>query len=355
MIDRTSGATGPATTRPPATATAQFDYDLPDDRIGREPAEPRDSARLLVALTAGVEHRHVSNLADYLRPGDVVVLNSTRVMPARVPMARETGGAAEVLLLEPASDGWWEALVRPSRKLPPGTRLRAERSETLSFEIGEDLGEGRRLVRPLTTRAGELDLHAELEEAGEMPLPPYLNDVHLADPERYQTVFSREPRSAAAPTAGLHLTDDLLDTIRGAGASIVEVELVVGLGTFRPITVDFVADHEMHHEQYRISADAWAAVKNATRVIAIGTTSVRALESAAATGELEGSTNLFISDPYEWAIVDLLMTNFHQPRSSLLVMIDAFIGARWREIYDLALADGYRFLSFGDAMLLERQ
>ncbi len=335
-------------------ATAEFDYNLPDDRIGREPPEPRDSARLLVAVAAAIEHRNVSDLADYLRAGDVIVLNSTRVMRARVPLRRETGGAAEVLLLEPAADGWWEALVRPSRKIPPGTQLLAERSATLSFEIGADLGEGRRLVRPLTTHGGELDLEAELAMAGEMPLPPYLNDVQLVDPERYQTVFSRAPRSAAAPTAGLHLTDELLNRIRQTGARIVEVELIVGLGTFRPITAEFIADHEMHHERYRISSDAWATVQSADRVIAIGTTSVRALESAAVSGELEGSTNLFISDPYQWAIVDLLMTNFHQPRSSLLVMIDAFVGPRWREIYDVALADGYRFLSFGDAMLLGR-
>jgi len=342
--------------------TSDFEYELTEEMIGREPAEPRDSARLLVALGVEIQHRRVGDLAEFVGPGDVIVLNSTRVLPARVPLRRETGGAAEVLLLEPIVDGWWEALVRPSRKVPPGTLLRAGRSDTFGFEIGDDLGDGRRLVLPISMAAGQTsgtpvegdDLLAALELVGQMPLPPYLGDLELSDPERYQTVFSERAESAAAPTAGLHLTEELIERLRAAGATIVHIELVVGLGTFRPISADHIADHEMHHERYRIPEDVWASVQSADRVIAVGTTSVRALESAAATGVLDGSTNLFISLPYPWRVVDVMMTNFHQPRSSLLVMIDAFVGRRWREIYRVATDEGYRFLSFGDAMLLGR-
>ncbi|MFN8053290.1 MAG: tRNA preQ1(34) S-adenosylmethionine ribosyltransferase-isomerase QueA [Acidimicrobiales bacterium] len=337
---------------------ADFDYELPEEAIATSGVEPRDSARLLVDDPTGLVDRRVRDLDTILHPGDVLVVNDTKVLPARVRFTRPSGGAAEVLLLEPTDDGWWQALVRPSAKIAPGSVLSVD--ETFAFEFGADLGEGRRLVAPLLDgrpASGSALLDA-LERVGEMPLPPYLGSVHLDDPDRYQTVFAARAASAAAPTAGLHLTLDLLDRIRARGVDIARVELVVGLGTFRPMTAERVEDHVMHHESYRVPAATWSTIEAARadgrRVVAVGTTAVRAVESVAATGELAGSTDLFIRHPYEWQVVDALMTNFHLPRSSLLVMIDAFVGPRWREIYATALDRGYRFLSFGDAVFLER-
>lgn len=328
--------------------TSEFDYPLPEEAIARAGTEPRDAARLLVDRHDHVDHFRISDLPALLRPGDVVVLNDTRVLPARIRFRRPTGGSGEVLLLEETADGWWEALVRPSKKLTPGSVVELA---DLGIEIGEDLGEGRRLVRPSVVGPALL---AALERHGEMPLPPYLGMTDLVDPERYQTVYSARPASVAAPTAGLHLTDELLAAVSGVGAQVVRVELVVGLGTFRPITTERVEDHVMHAERYDIPEESWAAVQAAERVVAVGTTSVRALESAAASGELSGVTNLFIHRPYRWRAVDALLTNFHLPRSSLLAMIDAFVGDRWRFLYEGALDSGYRFLSFGDAMFVER-
>ena len=334
--------------------TDELDYDLPEDRIAQTPVEPRDSARLLVDRGSGVEleDRVVRDLPSLIRPGDLVVLNDTRVLPARVAIRRECGGAGEVLLLEPVEDGWWQALCRPSRKLREGETFDAVDGD-LRVEMGGELDGGRRLVRPLH----DGDLVAALSRSGTAPLPPYISE-RLDDQERYQTVFAERPASAAAPTAGLHLTPDLLDAIRARGATIAHVELVVGLDTFRPISTDRVEDHDIHSEHYAVPAATWDAVHRTRaaghRVIAVGTTSVRALESAAATGELSGRTRLFITPGYEFAVVDVMMTNFHLPRSSLLAMIEAFAGARWRELYATAVARGYRFLSFGDAMLLGR-
>lgn len=341
--------------------TAAFDYELPEERIAQHPLAERDAARLLVDRGPGAapDHRIVRDLPELLAPGDLLVLNTTRVLPARLHLHKATGGAAEVLLLEQVEtspdDGTtvWEALVRPSRKLPPGTVLRPADGDDLVVVTGADLGEGRRHV---TLRAAG-DLLAALERHGEMPLPPYIT-APLADPERYQTVFSRQPGSAAAPTAGLHLTPEVLDRLEQRGVRRAEVELVVGLGTFRPIATDAIEDHVMHSEQYRVpaeTAEACAATRAAGgRVVAVGTTAVRALESAAVRGEPQGRTDLFITPGYEWQVVDRLLTNFHLPRSSLLVMIEAFVGPRWRELYADALREGYRFLSFGDAMLLTR-
>jgi S-adenosylmethionine:tRNA ribosyltransferase-isomerase len=340
---------------------AEFDYELPEDRIAQTPVEPRDSSRLLVDLGETVAHRRTGDLPDLVGPGDVVVVNDTRVLPARLRFARPSGGASEVLLLEDRAEdcgeGWWEALVRPSRKLRPGTIIdlgapagaRPDRPP-LTIEIGDELGDGRRLVR----LAAVGSLLAALDAHGEAPLPPYLA-TRLDDPERYQTVYARRPASAAAPTAGLHLTPGVLDACRAAGAQVVSVELVVGLDTFRPVTVDDLDDHRMHTERYHVPAETMAACAAARRVVAIGTTTVRALESAAARDALEGRTDLFIRRGFPWRVVDVLLTNFHLPRSTLLVMIDAFVGPRWRELYDIALHDHYRFLSFGDAMLLQRR
>jgi S-adenosylmethionine:tRNA ribosyltransferase-isomerase len=335
---------------------ADFAYELPEASIAQTPIEPRDRARLLVDRGPGAppEHRIVADLPAFVRPADLVVVNSTRVLPARLHLTKPTGGAVEVLLLERLPTGEWEALVRPSRRVAPGTELAAGADLRVRFG-GSGPGETTRLVRLWTTDgADELEL---LDRHGVVPLPPYIN-TPLADPERYQTVFAERPGSVAAPTAGLHLTPAVLDGCRAAGVRIEMVDLVVGMGTFRPISALTVEDHHMHAERYRVGARTMAACEEARaaggRVIAVGTTTVRALESAALSGQLEGRTELFIRRPWRWREVDVLLTNFHLPRSSLLVLIDAFVGARWRDLYGTALSAGYRFLSFGDAMLLDR-
>ena len=328
---------------------SEFDYVLPPERIAAQPLAARDASRLLVDHGDRVEHRLTADLADYVRAGDVIVMNDTKVLPSRVRFRRATGGAAEVLLLEPRDDTRhiWDTLVRPSRKLPPGTRVVV--GDDLAFVFGDDLGDGRRIVTVESS-----DLTRALDAHGEMPLPPYLPGP-IADPSRYQTVYASRPASAAAPTAGLHLTQPTLDACEARGAQLARVELVVGLDTFRPITVDDLSQHHMHSEYYRVPQATMQACAAAERVIAIGTTTVRALESAATRGELEGRTDLFIRRGYEFKVVDVLLTNFHLPCSTLLVMIDAFVGPRWRELYEIALREQYRFLSFGDAMLLQHQ
>jgi S-adenosylmethionine:tRNA ribosyltransferase-isomerase len=333
-----------------AVDTADLEYDLPAERIAQVPVEPRDAARLLVDRGPGraPEHRRVADLADLVAPGDLVVLNDTRVRPARLSLRRPTGGTAEVLLLEPVGDGWWEALVRPGRKLRRGMRLTPVAVDAaLEVEIGDDLGDGRRRVRVV----------GSIEAAGEVPLPPYIHEP-LADPERYQTVYARRAASAAAPTAGLHLTGAVLDRLHSRGVATATVELVVGLDTFRPIAVDAVEDHPMHSEAFAVPPATLAAVE-ATRaaggaVVAVGTTVVRALESSLAAGTDEGRTTLFITPGYRFLAVDRLLTNFHVPRTTLLALVAAFCGPRWRDLYAEALAGPYRFLSFGDAMLLTR-
>jgi len=327
---------------------ADIDYELPPDRIAQVPIEPRDAARLLVDGGKSIVHSHVRDLADFLEPGDVLVVNDTKVLPARLPVRRSTGGAAEILLLEERDDGWWEALAKPSKKLAAGDLVHAE---GLMIEMGDDLGAGRRLVR---LDSGDTDLHQRLSEVGLAPLPPYIEN-QIDDPSRYQTVYADRPLSAAAPTAGLHFTDAVLRDVEGRGVQFATVELAVGLDTFRPVTVDRLDDHVMHSEWYRVPNETVEAVTAAKRVVAVGTTAVRALESFAATGRQSGRSDLFIRRPYQWRCVDALMTNFHMPQSTLLCLIDAFVGPRWREIYSEALAEQYRFLSFGDAMLLHRQ
>jgi S-adenosylmethionine:tRNA ribosyltransferase-isomerase len=256
-----------------------------------------------------------------------------------------------VLLEQRSSDfRLWEALVRPSAKVRIGEAIAVGDTTVV---VGERLGDGG--TRSVALAAD--DPVATLQRLGEMPLPPYITSREAPD-DRYQTVYADRPASAAAPTAGLHFTTELFERLAERGVQVAKVELVVGLDTFRPVAVDDPADHLMHSESYRVPAETWeacdAARAEGRRIVAVGTTTVRALESAAATGELSGRTRLFIRRPYPWQVVDVLMTNFHLPRTTLLLMIDAFIGPRWRELYETALAEGYRFLSFGDAMLLAR-
>jgi S-adenosylmethionine:tRNA ribosyltransferase-isomerase len=328
-----------------------LDYPLPDGAIAQHPAEPRDSARLLVDRGPGVspDHRHVRDLPALLAPGDLLVVNDTKVLPARLALQRASGGKVEVLLLEARSPDFarWEALVRPSAKLREGEVVTG--AGGLVVVLGARLGDG----ATREVRIDGPDPLGRIQATGEMPLPPYITSRDAAA-DRYQTVYADRPGSAAAPTAGLHLTNELLAALAARGVTMARVELVVGLDTFRPITVDDIAQHQMHSEAYRVPEATMAACRAATRVVAVGTTTVRALESAAATGELAGRTSLFIRRPYPWQVVDVLMTNFHLPRTTLLLMIDAFIGPRWREFYATALENDYRFLSFGDAMLLER-
>ncbi len=336
-----------------------FDYELPPAAIAQIPIEPRDAARMLVDLGPDavkgevdgiddIEHRTVADLDQILRPGDVLVVNNTRVLAARLHLFKPTGGAVEVLLLEPTGNGdEWQALIRPGRRVADGTRLELDGRPVA--EVGPPVGAGRRLVTVDS---------AAIDEFGEVPLPPYITEP-LADPERYQTVFADRIGSVAAPTAGLHLSDELLARLVRRGVRIETIELFVGLGTFRPISTDLIDDHEMHCERYRVDPATWdrlvEACARGDRLVAVGTTVVRTLESVALTGELDASTDLFIRRGHNWRMVDVLLTNFHVPRSSLLVLVDAFVGERWRRLYATALAEHYRFLSFGDCMLLARR
>jgi S-adenosylmethionine:tRNA ribosyltransferase-isomerase len=312
--------------------------------------EPRSAARLLVDLDpAGpAGHETVAELPRHLGEGDVLVVNETKVLPARLALHKASGGAAEVFLLEPeratTSTGTWTALVRPGRRLPPGTVLVSD-DGTPVIEVGERLDdEGTRRVEVL----------AEPAEHGVIPLPPYIHEP-LADPDRYQTVYARLTGSVAAPTAGLHLTHEVLAAVRARGVDVRTVDLAVGLGTFRPLTSDRLDDHHMHEERYHVPEETLEACRAAKRTVAVGTTTLRALESAARTGERSGRTDLFIRPGFDFRVVDVLLTNFHQPRSTLLVLLSAFAGHdRWQRRYAEALAEGYRFLSFGDAMLVSR-
>ncbi len=330
-----------------------IDYELPARLIAQSPIEPRDAARLLVDTGAGTPlDRHVRDLPEILGEGDVLVVNNTRVVPARLHLRRRTGGAVEVLLLESLDDERirWDALIRPARKLRFGEVLVGD---------GDDGGDVDVLVVGDRGAAGDTmhvsfvvdDVAAFLARVGEMPLPPYITQP-LTDPERYQTVFARDARSAAAPTAGLHFTPSLSAELERVGVQMASLELVVGLDTFQPVSAANPLDHVIHTERYRVPEATIDAVNAARRVVAVGTTATRALETAASTGHLSGRSDLFITPGYDFRVVDLLMTNFHMPRTTLLLMVEAFVGRRWRDIYAHAIAADYRMLSFGDASLL---
>lgn len=325
----------------------ELDYELPESSIAQHPREPRDAARLLVDRGRGViDDVHVFDLPSVLLAGDVLVINHTRVFPARLRLKRATGGAIEVLLLEHEGEQW-KALVRGGAKLHEGEEL---------------FDEAEQPVVRYESRDGDVFNVVLLDEDwplrhGEMPLPPYITE-RLQDAERYQTVFSREARSAAAPTAGLHLTTELLRKIEERGVKIVEVELVVGLDTFKPIEAADPLEHPMHSEFYRVPTETLAACHEAKaagrHVVAVGTTATRALESAATFAKDVGRTSLYITPAYEWKVVDKMMTNFHMPRTTLIMMIRSFVGERWRDIYRHAIDNDYRMLSFGDTSLLDR-
>ena len=305
----------------------ELEYDLPPELIAQRPVAHRDSSRLLVYdRSAGeVRDRQFADLVGELAPETLVVVNDTRVIAARIPIESPRG---EVLLLEQRDDGTWEALARPSRRLRPGRRLG-------DVELLEHLGDGRWVVR----------LHGE--PAGLVPLPPYITEP-LEDPERYQTVYARERGSAAAPTAGLHFTPDLL-----ARLDVVAVTLHVGLDTFRPLQAAVVEDHRIHGERYAVDAEVWERIRSAERVLAVGTTTVRVLETLARGGPLSGRTELFVTPGFRFERVDALLTNFHLPRSTLLALVMAFAGVEEiRGVYAHAIAERYRFYSFGDAMLI---
>lgn len=341
--------------------TEDFDYELPSGLIAQRPSEPRDSCRLLVLDRASgqIDHRRFDELPEYMRPGDLLVVNDTRVLPARLHGAKdETGGSVEVLLLRERYTGAWECLVKPGRRLQPGAKA-VFGDGLLTGLVVETIDEsGGRLIQ-FTVREGSF-LDA-VHDVGETPLPPYITEP-LDDPERYQTVFGHEERSAAAPTAGLHFTQELLDKLDRSGVGLARVELDVGLDTFRPVTEEDPLRHSIHSERYRVPVRTAEAVNAARaeggRVVAVGTTVVRALESAF--DEIEervvpaaGMTDLYILPGFSFAAVDAMITNFHIPRSTLMMMVSAFAGRDTvMHAYRIAVGERYRFLSFGDAMLV---
>jgi S-adenosylmethionine:tRNA ribosyltransferase-isomerase len=347
--------------------TSDFAYSLPPDRIAQEPAA-RGASRLMVVDKRGTpRHRHVVDLSELLQPTDLVVVNDTRVIPARLlgrtlapsgSAAGTEGGAVEIFLVERLARCDWICLSRPGRRTRPGTRLVFE--DGLTAEVVARHDDGRVMVR----FAEPVDTH--LDRIGHVPLPPYINRPDTpADRERYQTVYARHPGAVAAPTAGLHLSEGLLAAFTARGIEMARVTLHVGLGTFRPVTAENLADHTMDTERYAIGAEAAAAVARARdagrRIVAIGTTVVRTLEGAAAAhgGDVPtgaGSTNIFITPGFEFQIVDVLMTNFHLPCSTLLMLVCAFAGKeRILAAYDEAVSENYRFYSYGDAMLVARR
>ena len=336
---------------------SDFDYSLPSSLIAQTPIEPRDHSRLMSLSRAdgGMGHHRFYELPEMLRPGDVMVFNDSRVMPARLRGTRSTGGSIELLLLSRLSPGVWRAIGRPGRLLRPGAAFEVSgRGGSMSGEVLEIEPEGERIVR--------IDGEERLHDVGEVPLPPYITET-LADSERYQTVYAREEGSAAAPTAGLHFTDGLLERVRDMGVQTVFVTLHVGWGTFRPVKDEDITEHKMHAEYYELSPEAADAIRGAKaegrRVISVGTTAVRLLEHAASLSEDglphagSGWADIFITPGYRFKVVDALITNFHLPRSTLLMLVSAFTS---RDImlsaYSEAVAQEYRFYSFGDAMFI---
>ena len=337
---------------------SDFDYFLPEEQIAQVPADPRDSSRMMVLSpkTQSIEHRHFYQLDEYLTDGDVLIFNDTRVIPARLIGVRQpTGGKAEVFLLRQLERDRWEVLVKPGKKMRVGSVITF--GHELSCEVLAYTDFGGRIVK----FSYEGIFEEILERLGTMPLPPYIHET-LQDPERYQTIYSREKGSAAAPTAGLHFTESLMDRLRKKGVRLGFVTLHVGLGTFRPVQVDEIEDHVMHSEFYSIPTETAELIRIAKqegrRVVAVGTTSIRTLESAAVDHgmieEKRGQTNIFIYPGYQFKIVDAVITNFHLPKSTLIMLVSAFAGREFTlQAYRTAVEENYRFFSFGDAMLIQ--
>jgi len=327
--------------------TSDLDYGLPEDLIAQSPAEPRDASRLMVvdAESGSISHHVFRDLPDFLASGDALILNETKVLPARLFARRPGGGRVELLFLRDLGDafgGAWETLVRPSKRLRAGLTLSAEGEK---IEVVESLGDGRWSIRGR-------NLPGLMQRAGRMPLPPYIRPTESAE-SAYQTVYARNPGSAAAPTAGFHFTPETLTAAERTGAGILRVTLHVGTGTFTPVRTKRLEDHRMHAEHYFVPEETARAVDEASRVVAVGTTVARTLESRAESGEREGESTLFIYPGFRWRAVDALLTNLHLPRSTLLAMVMSFAGEELvREAYRVAIRERYRFYSFGDAMLL---
>ena len=334
-----------------------YDYDLPEELIAQDPLEDRSSSRLMVLdrQTGDVEHRHFTDILEYLHPGDCLVINNTKVIPARLFGVKEdTQAKIEVLLLKRKENDIWETLVKPGKKAKPGTKL-VFGDGLLTAEVVDVVEEGNRLIQ----------FHYDgifeeiLDQLGQMPLPPYITH-QLKDKNRYQTVYAKYDGSAAAPTAGLHFTPELLEKMKDKGAELLFVTLHVGIGTFRPVAEENIEDHEMHREWYTIEKETAQKVNEAKeegrRIIAVGTTSVRTLESAGQTGRVEAGsswTQLYIYPGYQWQVVDAIVTNFHLPESTLIMMMASFAGREHiLAAYEEAVRQKYRFFSFGDAMFL---
>lgn len=343
--------------------TSDFYYDLPNELIAQTPVEPRDFSRLMVLdrTTGEISHKHFYDIVDCLREGDLLVINNSRVIPARLYGNRiDTNANVELLLLEQKENSCWEALVKPGKKAREGA--------VISFGGGKLMGkitsvkeDGNRIIE--FTCADNANIFTVLDEIGQMPLPPYITEK-LQDKDRYQTVYSKDLGSAAAPTAGLHFTNELMDKIRKKGIDFAEVTLHVGLGTFRPVKVEDISNHQMHSEHYSVSQETADKIKqakrNGGRVFAVGTTSCRTLESVAARlGDIDacdGATDIFIYPGYEFRVIDGLITNFHLPESTLIMLVSAFCGYdNTMRAYKTAVSQGYRFFSFGDAMLIGNQ
>ena len=337
--------------------TSDFYYDLPEELIAQTPVEPRNSSRLMVLPRNGgeIEHKHFYDLPEFLKPGDCLVLNNTRVLPARLYGTREdTGAVVEFVLLRQRGNKLWECLAGPGKKAKTGYKFRF--SDKLTAIVTDVLEDGNRMIE----FACEGDFFAVLDEVGQMPLPPYIKEK-LKDKERYQTVYSKDAGSAAAPTAGLHFTKEMLESIKAMGVNIAYVTLHVGLGTFRPVKVEDVTQHKMHTEHYYIPEEAAETInetrKNGGRVICVGTTSCRTVESCAKKyGEIKecsGDTDIFIYPGFEFKCMDGLITNFHLPESTLIMLVSAFAGYdNVMNAYNTAVKERYRFFSFGDAMLI---
>ena len=340
--------------------TKDFDFELPEELIAQTPIEPRDASRLMVLdkTTGEIEHRHFHDITEYLNEGDCLVLNNSRVLPARIyGIKNETGAHVEFLLLKNCGDDVWEALAGPGKRAKVGTSFTFEGS-SMTCEVIEVKDDGNRLIRFHYDKG--TNFFTELDKIGQMPLPPYITK-QLEDQSQYQTVYAKELGSAAAPTAGLHFTPELMDTIRAKGVGIAEVTLHVGLGTFRPVMEDEIADHKMHSEWYSISEETAQRIRETKaaghRVIAVGTTSCRTLEAVAAKyGEIKacsGNTSIFLYPGVKFNCIDGLITNFHLPESTLIMLVSALYGyEKTMAAYKVAVEQKYRFFSFGDAMLI---